>query len=104
VLQANGLITQHTVERTMFKDKLVKGILTLRTGKVLGRISLRWFRRRRRAGAVSFARNPAGAAQEIGVGLLVMGGFGHSRMRDFVLGGATGGIVKDLRLPVLLSH
>ena len=43
-------------------------------------------------------------AQEIGAGLLVMGGFGHSRMRDFVLGGATGGILKDLRLPVLLSH
>ncbi len=43
-------------------------------------------------------------AQEIGAGLLVMGGFGHSRMRDFVLGGATGGILKDLRLTVLLSH
>ena len=43
-------------------------------------------------------------AQEIGADLLVMGGFGHSRMRDFVLGGATGGILKDLRLTVLLSH
>ncbi|MBR1024700.1 universal stress protein [Bradyrhizobium viridifuturi] len=43
-------------------------------------------------------------AREIGAGMLVMGGFGHSRMRDFVLGGATSGILKDLRLPVLLSH
>lgn len=43
-------------------------------------------------------------ARELGVTLLVMGGFGHSRMRDFVLGGATSGILKDLRLPVLLSH
>lgn len=43
-------------------------------------------------------------AQEIGAGVLVMGGFGHSRMRDFVLGGATSGILKDLQLPVLLSH
>ena len=43
-------------------------------------------------------------AREIGAGVLVMGGFGHSRMRDFVLGGATSGILKDLRLPVLLSH
>lgn len=41
---------------------------------------------------------------EIGAGLMVMGAFGHSRMRDFVLGGATSGILKDLRLPVLLSH
>jgi nucleotide-binding universal stress UspA family protein len=43
-------------------------------------------------------------ATEIGAGLIVMGGFGHSRMRDFVLGGATSGILKDLRLPALLSH
>ena len=43
-------------------------------------------------------------AREIGAGMLVMGAFGHSRIRDFVLGGATNGILKDLRLPVLLSH
>lgn len=43
-------------------------------------------------------------AREIGAGMLVMGGFGHSRMRDFVLGGATNGILKNLRLPALLSH
>lgn len=43
-------------------------------------------------------------AREIGAGMLVMGGFGHSRMRDFVLGGATSGMLKGLRLPVLLSH
>lgn len=44
------------------------------------------------------------AAIEAGAGLLAMGGFGHSRVRDFVLGGATKGIFADLRLPVLLSH
>lgn len=43
-------------------------------------------------------------AIELGAGLLVMGGYGHSRIRDFVLGGATEGILNDLRLPVLLSH
>lgn len=37
-------------------------------------------------------------------GLLVLGGYGHSRLRDFVLGGATKGILDDLRMPVLLSH
>lgn len=44
------------------------------------------------------------AAASLGGGVLVMGGFGHSRMRDFVLGGATRGIIEDLRMPVLLSH
>ena len=36
--------------------------------------------------------------------LLVMGAYGHSRMRDFVLGGATKTIVANPPLPVLLSH
>ncbi len=44
------------------------------------------------------------AAIEAGAGLLAMGGFGHSRLRDFILGGATQGIFADLRLPVLISH
>lgn len=53
-------------------------------------------------------RSIAGAlqdeARQAGASLLAMGGFGHSRLRDFVLGGATKGIFSDLRLPVLLSH
>lgn len=44
------------------------------------------------------------AALSLGAGVLVMGGFGHSRMRDFVLGGATSGILHDLAMPVLISH
>lgn len=43
-------------------------------------------------------------ALEFGAQLLVMGGFGHSRIRDFVLGGATAAVLKDVRLPILLSH
>ena len=43
-------------------------------------------------------------ALEIGADMMVMGAFGHSRMRDFVMGGATTGILRDLKLPVLLSH
>lgn len=36
--------------------------------------------------------------------LLVMGAYGHSRLRDFVLGGATKTIIAHPPLPVLLSH
>jgi len=43
-------------------------------------------------------------ALEIGADVIVMGAYGHSRVRDFVLGSATGGILRNLRLPVLLSH
>lgn len=36
--------------------------------------------------------------------MLVMGGYGHSRMRDFIVGGATLGILACPTLPVLISH
>ncbi len=44
------------------------------------------------------------AALSEGAQILAMGGFGHSRIRDLVLGGATKGVLRDLRLPTLLSH
>jgi nucleotide-binding universal stress UspA family protein len=44
------------------------------------------------------------SARNEGAQLLAMGGFGHSRLRDFVLGGATKGVLGDLRMPVLLAH
>lgn len=53
-------------------------------------------------------RSIASALQEsaltAGANMLVMGAFGHSRIRDFILGGATKGVFSDLRMPVLLSH
>ena len=38
------------------------------------------------------------------VDLLVMGGFGHARIRQFVLGGATDAVLKVPPCPVLISH
>ncbi len=35
---------------------------------------------------------------------MVMGGYGHSRMREFFLGGATRGILESMTLPVLMTH
>ncbi|MEZ5776177.1 MAG: universal stress protein [Hyphomicrobiaceae bacterium] len=36
--------------------------------------------------------------------LLVMGGYGHSRLRELVFGGATRDILDRMTIPVLLSH
>ena len=52
----------------------------------------------------SIAKALQDAALARGAKLLAMGGFGHSRLRDFILGGATKGVFSDLHLPVLLSH
>jgi nucleotide-binding universal stress UspA family protein len=36
--------------------------------------------------------------------LIVMGGYGHSRLREFVLGGVTREILSSMTVPVLMSH
>ena len=36
--------------------------------------------------------------------MIVMGGYGHSRLREFVLGGVTRGILSAMTVPTLLSH
>lgn len=43
-------------------------------------------------------------AADSGADLMVMGGYGHSRLREFVLGGATRGILAAMTVPVLMSH
>jgi nucleotide-binding universal stress UspA family protein len=35
---------------------------------------------------------------------IVMGGYGHSRLREFVLGGVTREIIESMTAPVLMSH
>ena len=41
---------------------------------------------------------------DISPDLLIMGGFGHARLREFVLGGATNAVLEAPPCPVLLSH
>jgi nucleotide-binding universal stress UspA family protein len=36
--------------------------------------------------------------------LIVMGGYGHSRLREFILGGVTRGILEAMTVPTLMSH
>jgi nucleotide-binding universal stress UspA family protein len=36
--------------------------------------------------------------------MIVMGAYGHSRTREFILGGATRGILQSMTVPVLMSH
>ncbi len=43
-------------------------------------------------------------AADCGADLLVMGGYGHSRVRELVLGGVTSGILESATVPVLMSR
>lgn len=43
-------------------------------------------------------------AFEQGCDLLVMGAYGHSRMKEFVFGGVTAHMLENMTIPVLMSH
>lgn len=43
-------------------------------------------------------------AADFGADLLVMGGYGHSRFREIVLGGVTRTILQSMTTPVLIAH
>jgi nucleotide-binding universal stress UspA family protein len=63
--------------------------------------------------AVEHGINPGGqstastlidAAQRAGAGLLVIGGYGHSRLRELVLGGVTRHVFANATMPILMAH
>ena len=43
-------------------------------------------------------------ASDLGADLLVLGAYGHSRLREMVLGGVTRDILQHMTVPVLMSH
>ena len=53
---------------------------------------------------VDVANTVLSYAADCAADFIVMGGYGHSRLREFVLGGATRGILESMTVPVLMSH
>jgi nucleotide-binding universal stress UspA family protein len=53
-------------------------------------------------------RDPAEAlsmrAKDLGAGLVVLGAYGHSRLREYVFGGTTRHMLLNMDVPVLMSH
>jgi nucleotide-binding universal stress UspA family protein len=43
-------------------------------------------------------------AADASIDFMVMGGYGHSRLREFVLGGVTRSMLRSMTVPVLMSH
>ena len=43
-------------------------------------------------------------AADTGLDLIVMGGYGHSRLNERILGGVTRGMLQSMTVPTLLSH
>jgi nucleotide-binding universal stress UspA family protein len=41
---------------------------------------------------------------ELDADLLVLGAYGHSRLREMILGGVTRDILRNVNIPVLMAH
>lgn len=55
-------------------------------------------------GSKSIGRTILDEAEERRADVLVMGAYGHSRLKEFVLGGATKEILNTSRMPLFMSH
>ena len=50
-------------------------------------------------------RRPSSAVQKkIDAGLIVMGAYSHSRMREMIMGGVTAYMLKHADVPILMMH
>jgi len=57
---------------------------------------------RDRNGSIAFAIEEC--AREVGAGLIVMGLFGHSRLREMLMGGVSREMLDRSKIPLLLAH
>jgi nucleotide-binding universal stress UspA family protein len=53
---------------------------------------------------IGFADTLLSCAASMGADLLVMGGYGHTRVRELVIGGVTREILAHMTVPVLMAH
>jgi nucleotide-binding universal stress UspA family protein len=60
--------------------------------------------RRVALGDIDIASNLLSLAADMAIDFMVMGGYGHSRLIEFVLGGATRGVLTAMTVPTLMSH
>jgi nucleotide-binding universal stress UspA family protein len=58
----------------------------------------------REPGSISIGDELLNEASDMGADLIVTGGFGHSRVYDFVLGATSNHILKTMTVPILLAH
>ena len=55
-------------------------------------------------GGLSVGNALLNRASDLGADLIVIGAYGHSRLREFVFGGATRTMLSDMTVPVLITH
>ncbi len=101
LLSKAGQVEIVTIANEPGKQDEIEGV---DMGQHLARHGLKVEVERIPAGDVDIADALLSHAADSGANLMVMGGYGHSRLRQFVLGGVTRSIFRSMTVPVLMSH
>jgi nucleotide-binding universal stress UspA family protein len=56
------------------------------------------------SGGTDVANTILSYAADVSADFIVMGAYGHSRLREFILGGVTRGLLSSMTVPTLMSH
>ncbi len=100
------LMKAKSVEIVMIAGKAASGdeIAGADLGQHLARHGLKVDVKRITSPDIDVASTILSYAADSSADMIVMGGYGHSRLREFILGGATRGILGSMTVPVLMSH
>jgi nucleotide-binding universal stress UspA family protein len=101
ILQKAGSVKVLTIATGKFDERDVKGA-DLATH--LARHKLQVELVRIPAADIDVASAILSHAADSSATLIVMGGYGHSKMRELALGGATRGMLESMTVPTLMSH
>ena len=101
LLERAGHIEVVIIANERGKQNQIEGI---DMGQHLARHGLKVEVNRITRGEIDVANALLSHAADSGADFIVMGGYGHSRLREFVLGGVTRSILRSMAVPVLMSH
>jgi nucleotide-binding universal stress UspA family protein len=101
LLERAGLVEVVIIANERGKEDEIPGA---DMGQHLARHGLKVVVKRTTAGDIDVADALLSHAADSSADFIVMGGYGHSRLREFVLGGVTRSILRSMTAPVLMSH
>ena len=73
-------------------------------GQHLARHGLKVDVKRISEGSIDVADALLSHAADVSADLIVMGGYGHSRLREFILGGVTRDVLRTMTVPTFMAH
>jgi nucleotide-binding universal stress UspA family protein len=100
VLKRAGVISIVTIEPSERRDELAGAEIAQHLARHDVKVELKPLV----ASDIDVANMILSYAADSSTDFIVMGGYGHSRLREFILGGATRGMLESMTVPTLMAH